>query len=163
MKYEKEMSFLNPNIFRNEKRTEKNEQTESLLIKRIAVENSTGQIEPKEAKRPADTKRDAIQVFFDSIAETVRGFPKKTQVQLKRDIFNLVNNTEASLLNNEDESRCSLTFNEPLGEISPVPMTMQLDCGSAETSEYDNPESSTDIKPEILEFDENAIKKENLG
>lgn len=51
-----------------------------------------------------------INAFFEGIAETVKTFPKKVQVQLKRDVFNMVNDAEASLLNNDNANSTNLLY-----------------------------------------------------
>lgn len=113
VKYEKVLSFLNEKFsFRLKKRhTFVPIETESSLLEPL---------EPKKTNLPAVVstssnkvlkKQDSvskpsheINVFFEGIAETVKTFPKKTQIQLKREIFNLVNDTEASLLTCETDT-----------------------------------------------------------
>lgn len=77
----------------------------------LAVEMSSQTSEPK---KPAVGKQvHELNAFFEGIAETVKTFPKKIQIQLKRQVFNLVNDTEASLLDSENDNAAYYAMNSP--------------------------------------------------
>lgn len=125
VKYEKQLSFLNEKFsFVPRKRNYANAQSDPLAnrksdepqVKILNVENKLKATEPykTEKKNTEDKAVHELNAFFEGIAETVKTFPKKIQVQLKRDIFNLVNDTEASLVNDNGANIMYYTIGSPM-------------------------------------------------
>lgn len=52
----------------------------------------------KEHIEKQSSQSDAIDAFFSSLAQTVKGFPKQLQVRVKQKLFKIVNDAEESLI-----------------------------------------------------------------
>lgn len=111
VKYEKQLSFLDEKFsFTTRKRNiivvdtapSESPDSEEPQVKVRAVESSSQTSEPHHIHQKSVESKHELNAFFEGIAETVKTFPKKFQIQLKREVFNLVNDTETSLLENQN-------------------------------------------------------------